>query len=589
MGYVLLAIESVIVAWLAIALAVVLTRRWRSRFLRALVVGGTTLLAIAPFAGAVFFAYAANRVARGRFDAPWLLPLESAIVVLVLGAIGVIVLAWRGSQPRPLEGDGGMDGDNDAQPTTIWSAGRLALALVVMLLLVNSTFTNLDALIRSHLSDVRHEAEMLALSVSPQPVPERDNAAPLYVAIGDHFGRANPTWPDYWDDASQALDLPLDPATVMAQAPEAGDAADQHAKAAETGDAPFDFTRRDLAEFLKRQAGARQLLLEAAAKPGCNFSRDYSRPRFDMLLPELNDLRSSARLLAIDARHRIATGDYAGAAENVQAMYGIADHASTDPLLICLLVAIAIDRMASDTLAHLLAAADDLPAELSSLQIDPAVSHFDRMNRAMRMEEAIVLGAFSDFDQRGGGAIDGLPRLGSFGGSLFRVFLLPSDLAAYRKVMASGAYSPSLTYKQMRDRQDTIEKNHSRSGILTSLLTPSLGALTTATARGEAARRLARVGLAMQRYRQVHGEFPDDLEKLSPDFLPLIPRDPFDGEPLRMRPLNGGYVIYSIGQDLKDDYGRVDPKSTDGDVIFVCRAPRAMAEQGPDERAPAEQ
>ena len=53
-----------------------------------------------------------------------------------------------------------------------------------------------------------------------------------------------------------------------------------------------------------------------------------------------------------------------------------------------------------------------------------------------------------------------------------------------------------------------------------------------------------------------------------------MPADPFDGQPLRYNKLLGkGYVVYSIGKDLKDDHGV--EKSADGktqlDVTFTVQ------------------
>ena len=42
-----------------------------------------------------------------------------------------------------------------------------------------------------------------------------------------------------------------------------------------------------------------------------------------------------------------------------------------------------------------------------------------------------------------------------------------------------------------------------------------------------------------------------------PAFLPALPLDPFDGEPLRYKRMPDGIVIYSVGVDGKDDGGRI--------------------------------
>ena len=60
------------------------------------------------------------------------------------------------------------------------------------------------------------------------------------------------------------------------------------------------------------------------------------------------------------------------------------------------------------------------------------------------------------------------------------------------------------------------------------------------------------------------------LAKLVPDFLPAVPRDLIDGQPLRFKTLARGYVVYSIGADGMDEGGL---KKTNGaakyDVTFT--------------------
>jgi hypothetical protein len=70
----------------------------------------------------------------------------------------------------------------------------------------------------------------------------------------------------------------------------------------------------------------------------------------------------------------------------------------------------------------------------------------------------------------------------------------------------------------------------------------------------------ARSALAIERWRLAHeGRLPDSLSQLVPDFLPAVPADSFDEQPLRYRKLAHGYVVYSIGPDFTDDGGKERP------------------------------
>jgi hypothetical protein len=86
--------------------------------------------------------------------------------------------------------------------------------------------------------------------------------------------------------------------------------------------------------------------------------------------------------------------------------------------------------------------------------------------------------------------------------------------------------------------------------------------------------RVASVALAVERWRLAHeGRLPDSLAQLVPGFLPAIPTDPFDGQPLRYRKLVRGYVVYSVGPNFTDDGGLEKPanatESTPYDITFT--------------------
>ena len=65
-----------------------------------------------------------------------------------------------------------------------------------------------------------------------------------------------------------------------------------------------------------------------------------------------------------------------------------------------------------------------------------------------------------------------------------------------------------------------------------------------------------RAVLAVERFRLAHeGKIPKTLNELIPNYLPEVPRDIFDGQPLRFKTLPRGYVIYGLGADGVDDGG----------------------------------
>ena len=101
-----------------------------------------------------------------------------------------------------------------------------------------------------------------------------------------------------------------------------------------------------------------------------------------------------------------------------------------------------------------------------------------------------------------------------------------------------------------------------------------LSHITSIELRTIAYLRTARTALAVMRYRLAAGRLPDALTDLVPIYLDTVPVDPYDGKDLRYEKLGVGFVVYSIGQDMRDDGGTENPprrtkESPTWDVTFT--------------------
>jgi hypothetical protein len=69
---------------------------------------------------------------------------------------------------------------------------------------------------------------------------------------------------------------------------------------------------------------------------------------------------------------------------------------------------------------------------------------------------------------------------------------------------------------------------------------------------------LARVACALERYHLAHGEYPETLDSLAPQFITQVPHDIINGQPLHYRRTDDGqFVLYSVGWNETDDGGQV--------------------------------
>jgi hypothetical protein len=85
--------------------------------------------------------------------------------------------------------------------------------------------------------------------------------------------------------------------------------------------------------------------------------------------------------------------------------------------------------------------------------------------------------------------------------------------------------------------------------------------LATAVRRDPLAHdRVSRVVLAIERFRRAEGDrLPDALDDLVPRILDTLPHDPFPDAPPLYRRTDDGYVVYSVGPNLRDDGGDLRP------------------------------
>lgn len=66
---------------------------------------------------------------------------------------------------------------------------------------------------------------------------------------------------------------------------------------------------------------------------------------------------------------------------------------------------------------------------------------------------------------------------------------------------------------------------------------------------------MTKIALALSAYRTEHGEYPEKLQMLVPQYVDRLPVDPFVNGPLQYRRQDKGYLLYSVGANCKDDTG----------------------------------
>jgi hypothetical protein len=65
--------------------------------------------------------------------------------------------------------------------------------------------------------------------------------------------------------------------------------------------------------------------------------------------------------------------------------------------------------------------------------------------------------------------------------------------------------------------------------------------------------------LAAERHRQKTGKWPESIAAIDRGILPNAPDDPYSGQPFHFERRAGELLIYSVGENLKDEHGERDP------------------------------
>jgi hypothetical protein len=131
---------------------------------------------------------------------------------------------------------------------------------------------------------------------------------------------------------------------------------------------------------------------------------------------------------------------------------------------------------------------------------------------------------------------------------------------------------PFDDYKGCGEAEKRHMSKYGGSKNLGSLHAPAMivGALNTHRLR--ALRSMDRLAVSAMLYRIKNGAFPKTAAAVVPEFLNEVPRDPFDGKPLRYLFKDGTVTIYSIGHNRIDEQG-VFSKDNKQDIVITFGGP----------------
>jgi hypothetical protein len=105
--------------------------------------------------------------------------------------------------------------------------------------------------------------------------------------------------------------------------------------------------------------------------------------------------------------------------------------------------------------------------------------------------------------------------------------------------------------------------------VLIGILMPAVRKVQQAEERSEQTQRNLHIAFGLAAYHRDQGRYPKGLAALAPAYLAQIPEDLFAGKALIYRPTKGGYLLYSVGVNGRDEQGRSYDDNPPGDDLTV--------------------
>jgi hypothetical protein len=474
-----------------------------------------------------------------------------------------------------------------ARPLTwhLWMRAWQTVLLIALILLLVYAFLALRFYTAAPTIARNYAAELSSLAPA---VPDNQRAWPLYreayLALDQHPDRL-------LRDAVSGREL--HPADPQWQELRAYLARHQHALDLIRQGATRPALGHTLAEAPDPAVLRRGLMLEPDNQAIIDELTDPDRPLIHGLLPEFHALRTHAQLLIAQSRQAAHDGDAPLASANLLALASLATHIREIPLQLADLVSFASLAGAARTTSDLLGQHPHLFTDEQLRDLAHTLSSYGggpvRLNLlGERATLADLIQRLYTDDGRGGGrlAASGVqefqwllaerppysnPRLASMlDSSALRPMLttLLADRAAMRdeaeRIFAqleAQLASPPWLWNQLPTSRWLSDPNWVLRYAPIAVVIADTGRAAQSAAHAALWRDAATVAIALELHRRRAGQYPASLSELVPALLPALPRDPFDGRPLRYRLRDGRPVVYSIGADRTDRGG--NPPTTD--------------------------
>lgn len=404
-------------------------------------------------------------------------------------------------------------------------------------------FASKGRMVEAEIARIKAAGEpVCAADLAGRPIPDSENAALVYEKCFAHLPKSSES------PESKALADFLDPEKRAAD--------------------PKLWS--EARSILPRYTQAIALAEKAAAMPKCRFPVEWAKGA-DATFPHLSRIRALARALAAQALVDAKGGRMNEAAHHIGLICRITDSLADEPSLVSQLVRCACIRIASSKLNQLAGFgrleetdARDLAAAIGRTDLDTG------LGRAYQGERVMGIMIFDDL-RKGKlpfGAHGEERKIKQFYGSAAGGTWISNDEYYFLLEMRRYAADVSKPYRVLRARHLDSDPNVPRYALISTTILPVYSRANAARDRAIANLAGSRIFLGLLAYRDRFGSYPARLDELKTQVNWQLPEDPFSGRPFIYRRQGNGFLLYSIGYDLKDN-GGIEPKpNKPADIVW---------------------
>lgn len=419
-----------------------------------------------------------------------------------------------------------------------WSRAKIAAIFILILIFQGLLLWNEDKKMVVMLKEAKAEAAVYAEALTPLKPADDQNAAPIYKEAMVEFDGGMPQW--LYQHLTPEIDA--------------------------------DLSTEEVREFLEEKKTALAQIEEATSMPY------YYDPLPLSLFKEtsyklISNYRFAVYTLVLRARLNTSKGRIEAALEDIKTIDGMTEDISSRATITDLLMISHSKNISRSNLEYMLALSDELKPINALSIINERDYIYDSTLYAMEMGLISFMynllfdeEEYRQFVEESGFDID-LDMMTSLQlslnrgiGAFYRIFLIPDELAFIRekrKELRQLRGRPLHEIKDITEDWKDFEDEVS-GGILSTLAIDHYPTYISRAIGAQANQRLSNLALAATAYKADKGRYPASLDELKDKYMTEIPVDPFNGEPIKVRHIEGGMVIYSYGENKADDKGGKD-------------------------------